>query len=371
MLSIGIGTNLLIYTTYHDAPMSHVFNFALITVFLYYVIKWHKSHTIKDTIIIGLLSGLIALIRPTNILVLLILFFYGVNSLKGIWPRILFFLENYKKVLIMIIAFVAVWIPQFIYWKYISGQFFYDTYGELGGRFFFNNPQIFDFLFSYRKGWLLYTPIMIFALAGIPVLYFRMRQFFMPILIYLLVMVYVLSSWWSWWFGGGYGMRSLIDLYGILAIPFAAFLQYSYKQKKIFGYLSTAIIIVLIWFSTFQSRQYVSGAIHYVGMTKEAYWETFLKPYPTNKYWNYLRMPDYDSARIGVYKVVKPENRRRPKPELSRKDAIKGIENKIRQDEPQLILIKEKAEARGISVDSMITLDATWIYKKWEKKQKW
>ena len=271
----------------------------------------------------------------------------------------------------MIAAFVVVWIPQFLYWKLVSGHFLFDAYGELGGVFHFNNPQIFNFLFSYRKGWLLYTPIMIIAILGLPILYFKMRQYFAAVSIYLIIMVYVLSSWWSWWFGGGYGMRALIDLYGILAIPFAAFLYYAYKQKKIFGYLSAAIVIGFIWFSTFQSRQYVNGAIHYVGMTKEAYWETFMKPYPTDKYWHYLRMPDYDSARIGVYKVVKPENRSAPKPEISREDAITGIENEIRQDEPQLILIKEKAEARGISVDSMITLDATWIYKKWEKKQKW
>ncbi|RLD61202.1 MAG: hypothetical protein DRJ05_03085, partial [Bacteroidetes bacterium] len=155
LLSVSIGTNMLIYTINHDAPMSHVFNFALITVFLYYVIKWHKTPTIKYTVFIGLLSGLIALVRPTNVLVLLVLFFYDVGSLKEIWPRIQFFLKNHKKVLIMFFSFIVVWIPQFIYWRFISGHFIYDTYGELGGRFFFNNPQILDFMFSYRKGWLL------------------------------------------------------------------------------------------------------------------------------------------------------------------------------------------------------------------------
>jgi len=61
LLSIGLGTNLLVYATFHDAPMSHVYNFALINMFLYYVIKWHENPNYKITIILGIIAGLIGL----------------------------------------------------------------------------------------------------------------------------------------------------------------------------------------------------------------------------------------------------------------------------------------------------------------------
>ena len=363
LLAVGIGTNLFYYTT-REAPMSHAYNFSLIIIFIYYVIKWYENPTFKYTLFIGLASGLITLVRPTNILVLLILFFYNINSLKDIWPRILFFLKNYKKVLVMTVSFVIVWIPQFIYWKYVSGHFFYYSYAAHGGRFFFDNPQVLNFLFSYRKGWLLYTPIMIFAIIGIPILYFRMRQFFLAILIYLLVMIYVLSSWWSWWFGGGYGMRTCVDLYGIMAIPFAVFLDYCFKQKKIISYVITALIIALIWFSTFQTRQYLNGAIHWIGMTKEAYWNTFLKLHPKQEFWSLLRFPDYEMARKGIYTTIDPTKKTLDinNLDINAKKRILEIEKEIRQKPWLLKVIKEKADERYISLDSMITLDAFWLY---------
>ncbi|MCD4694688.1 MAG: hypothetical protein K8S16_00500 [Bacteroidales bacterium] len=365
LVAIGIGTNLFYYTTC-EAPMSHAYNFSLITIFLYLVILWYETPSFKYTLLIGLTSGLITLIRPTNILVLLILFLYNINSLKGIKTRILFFLKSNKAVLIMIAAFVLVWIPQFIYWNYVSGHFLYFSYEAEGGKFFFDNPQVSNFLFSYRKGWLVYTPIMVFAIMGIPVLYFRLRQYFIAILVYLIVMIYVLSSWWSWWFGGGYGMRSLVDLYGIMAIPFAAFLDFSFSRKKIFGIITTTIILVLIWFSTFQTRQKMNGAIHWIGMTKEAYWNTFLKLHPDGNFWRLLRYPDYKLGRKGIYKTLDPTKKSFDIYDLNEDDKrrILEFETQIRQRPRMLEIIKEKADKRNLSLDSMITLDAMWLYQR-------
>jgi len=363
ILAIGMGTNLLGYAFFHDAPMSHVYNFALITMFLYYTIKWHETQTIKITIILGLLAGLIALIRPTNILVLLVLIFYDIKSLKEFHHKIIFFLENYRKVLIMAGFFILVWIPQFIYWKYVSGQFFYFSYGELGGRFFFNNPQIYNFLLSYKKGWLVYTPIMLFALAGIPVLFFQLKKFFWPVLIYLLAIIYVLSSWWSWWFGGGFGARSLIDMYAILAIPFASFIQYCFSKGRVWSISIVTIVITLIGYNLFQTKQYTTGAIHYAWMTKDAYWHTFLKLHPDKEFWGLLRRYDYKVARQGIYIETTP-NLETP----THEERMIKIEESIRNNEDLMKEIKRKALERGIELDSMIKLDADWIYKKKSKQ---
>jgi hypothetical protein len=42
-------------------------------------------------------------------------------------------------------------------------------------------------------------------------------------------------------------------------------------------------------------------------MTKEMYWETFLKLNPTKKYWKIAKTPDYDAARLGIYKLITPK----------------------------------------------------------------
>jgi hypothetical protein len=300
ILVLPFATNMLWYTVV-ESPMSHVYNFALISIFLYMIDLWYEKNTLWRTLLIGLLAGLIALIRPTNILVLLIFLLWDVKTLKEFGARILLFLTNWKKVLIMIAAFVLIWIPQFIYWKIQAGQFLYFSYPDDQG-FFFNNPQILNSLFSWRKGWLIYTPVMIFAIAGFPLLWKNYRKFFFPVLIFFVANVYVLSSWWDWWFGGGFGLRAYIDMYGVMALPMAAFISWGLSRKAILKYILIVVFVIVTARSTFHYFQYHYGAIHWVAMTKDAYFDSFWRIRPSDKFHELLREPDYDAARKGIYK---------------------------------------------------------------------
>ena len=132
-----------------------------------------------------------------------------------------------------------------MYWKLQTGQYLYYSYPDDQG-FFFSNPQIWNNLFSWRKGWLLYTPVMIFALAGIPLLWKQNRKFFVPVLLFVVVIIYVTSSWWDWWYGGGFGIRPYIDLYGVMAIPMAAFLTWAFAIKKLYYKLAIFTLFILI-----------------------------------------------------------------------------------------------------------------------------
>lgn len=212
LLIIVFGTNLLHYVT-EEPTMTHAYNFALISVFLFLIIKWLQKPGIKYAILIGALAGLITLIRPSNILVVLLLVFWGVSSIRELGSRIGFYFRNIHLVVMMIIGFILVWLPQFAYWHYVSGSLFLYTYGSDGQGFFFDNPQVYHLLFSYRKGWFVYTPVMFIALFGFYFLYKDKRGIFWPVAIYLVITVYILASWWSWWNGGSFGLRSFVDLY--------------------------------------------------------------------------------------------------------------------------------------------------------------
>ncbi|GAB4294049.1 MAG: hypothetical protein Kow0068_18940 [Marinilabiliales bacterium] len=303
LITIVLGTNLFHYSAI-EAIMPHVYGFSLIAIFIYLVIKWYEKPSIFNTIIIGLLAGLIVLIRPTNILILIFLLLWDINSWKSLKERIYFFIKSYYLILIMIICFFLVWIPQFFYWKAVSGQWLYFSYSN-NENFFFSNPQIINGLFSYRKGWLLYTPVMIFALIGIPILFKKNKSFFWPVTFFTILNIYILLSWWSWWYGGGFGLRAFIDSYSILAIPFAAFLKWSYEKKTYIKLIITAIIFMLIFFNLFQTKQYYFGAIHWDAMSKEAYWASFGKLHPPKNFHNLLEHPDYEKAKQGIQDIKK------------------------------------------------------------------
>jgi hypothetical protein len=144
-------------------------------------------------------------------------------------------------------------------------------------------------LFSYRKGWFVYTPVMIFSIIGLFfILKHKTNVFKTSIVIYLIINIYMLSCWWCWWYGGGFGMRSLIQAYVLLAIPLAAFYQYVFSlefKKQTFVFITRGLTVFLL--STFlclniiQTYQYDHPAdhrlLHYDAMSKAAYWRIFGK----------------------------------------------------------------------------------------------
>lgn len=361
IIVVLIGTNLLYYTSW-SAPMPHSYSFGLISIFIYWVDKWHEEITFKKTIYLGLLSGLIALIRPTNILVLIILFLWNTKSLKDIGLRINLFIKNYKQVLLMVFMFFLVWVPQFIYWKYVSGKFLYFSYGDLGATFIWNNPQFTEILLSFRKGWWIYTPIMFVSTIGIFLMFKKLPKTALSVLVFLLANIYVQASWWCWWFGGSFGLRAFIDSYGIMAIPLATVIHTA-KSKGLKGTPVFLLIALLTWYATFQTKQFNRMAIHWWWMSKTSYSRTFLKTSTPPDYWAAVPIPDYKKAREGVYVS---ENL------IDRKLGYGNIEiepRAIMEGIKENITVRAKhhkmAERLNISVDSVLTIEA---FNRYEKK---
>lgn len=293
LLLIFFATNLMYYTTF-EATMSHSYNFAMFAVFIYLTLRWYRFPTNKNSVLLGLLSGLIVLTRPTNIVILLFFIFWDIKNPKQLKRRFPFFLKNINKILLMALMAFMVWLPQFIYWKMQTGNFIYFSYGDEG--FFFNDPQIINGLFSYRKGWLLYTPIMFFALLGIFFLKKEAKSFFLPVLLFTILNIYIILSWWCWWYGGSYGLRAFIDSYALLIFPLVALIEYFYNKTKIFVLIISSIFL---FHGIFQSMQYYYGAIHWDSMSKDAYWDSFGKLHPSTNFKQKLQAPNYEKAKKG------------------------------------------------------------------------
>ena len=301
IVTIALGTNLLNYATY-DATMSHLYNFTLITIFVWYTIQWYKSPRLLSLIFLGLLSGLIALVRPSNIVVLVFFFLYGVFSKETLTQRTRLIFSKFHWFLLMAAGFIFVWVPQFLYWWKVTGHFFVDSYPT--ERFFWGNPHFIAGLFSYRKGWLIYTPVMAFALVGIILLFSKMKEFFWATFVFILIATYIIVSWWCWWYGGSFGMRSFVDYYGILAIPMALLFSELWRFRKQSKIIVLSIVFLALLQNNFFLEKYKRGALHYDSMSKAAFWYSFWHIRPHCEYWQLLEVPDYDKAREGIDAVV-------------------------------------------------------------------
>jgi hypothetical protein len=296
ILLIGLGTNMLCYAS-QSAPMSHVYSFCAFAIFIYYTIKWHQLQSIKNTLMIGLLFGLISLIRPTNVVILLFFILYGVSTIPELKQRILFFCKQYFLLIVMGICTLLVWVPQFIYWKIATGSFICYSYTDEG--FFFSHPRIYDGLFSFRKGWLVYTPMMGFALIGIYFLKEELKKIRLAIVVFMIVNIYVIFSWWCWWYGGTFGQRSFIESYSLLAIPFASFIQVLSGKKWYYNLLFYSIAVFFIWLNIFQTYQFEFHSLHHDGMTQELYFKQFGKLDRIKDFESEVHWPNYDEARKG------------------------------------------------------------------------
>ncbi len=306
LLCLVFATNMLFYSTF-EAAMSHVYSFALISAFLWLTIMWHRKQRPTTAIIIGIIFGLITLIRPTNGLVAVFFILYGIQSAKEVIPKVRLFLANWHQLLIIAAFALLIFIPQLIFWKINTGQWFFYSYGD--EKFFFLQPNILHGLFSYRKGWLLYTPVMIFALIGVAMIGRQLAHLYWSVLVFTILNIYIVYSWWDWWYGGGLGSRPMIDSYALMSLPLAAVIHW-WSIHGVQRFVGTILLFLLMVHGIFQTAQYHYGALHYMAMTKEAYWHSFGRIRPKYPFYEYLQYPDIMLARKGI-QAVAPKSRLR------------------------------------------------------------
>lgn len=299
LLLIGLATNLYYYVVI-GVGMPHIYLFSLLSVILYCIYNWYEKPTFKLSVILGLLLGLMILVRPTMILILLFALFFNVNTIELLKERILFFKVHILYILTIVLFAFIIWIPQFLYWETTTGSYLFYSYTEEG--FFFNDPQIFNMLFSYRNGWLLYTPVMIFSLLGLVLLFNKKDKMAFSLGITIISYMYVMSCWWTWWFGGSFGSRTMIDMFPLLAFCLAYFIEYVLKFSKTYKVSAITFLFLLLGFNLFQTRQAHEGILHHDSMTKIAYFKILFKlqkQITREEVKPFLKVPNYDAAKKG------------------------------------------------------------------------
>ena len=293
---MGLATTLFWYATF-EAPMSHSYSFFLFALFLYLTDTWYEKISWWKSLLIGVVFGLIILVRPSNGLVVLVFLIYGIKKWKDIPSRIKLFGKHWYHFLIVVAMTGLMLLPQLLYWKEITGQWVYYSYRS--ERFFWNSPKIIEVLFGYRKGLFVYTPVLLTALVGMAALWKRERGLFWPLSVFFAINIYVISSWWCWWYGGSYGLRAFVESYAFLAVPVACFISWAGEKRPSIRFSIYLIVLLLSLRSVFHTVQYYNEVIHYEGMTKKSFYHTFWKVKKPKDYWNYIDLPDYEQAMKG------------------------------------------------------------------------
>ncbi|HWY10033.1 MAG TPA: hypothetical protein VN026_01850, partial [Bacteroidia bacterium] len=139
-------------------------------------------------------------------------------------------------------------------------------------------PHLLKVLFSFRKGWFIYTPLMIFISSGFYFLYKKNKNLFAPVLTCSLLSLYIVSSWSCWWFGSCFGNRALVASYAVLFIPLGYFVDYFLNSKLKYFYV--LVLGLFIGMNLFQSWQMREGILDTTNMSRAYYFSTFLQTTP-------------------------------------------------------------------------------------------
>ncbi len=214
LVIITFATNSFYYVLCEPA-MSHIYSFAFVTMFVYFLAIFFSSPKARLVYIIAALYGIIILIRPVNGMILLIVPFMAGDKTK-FKEGLYYFKNNLTTGVIGLFIAISVVSVQLIIYKIQTGCFWINSYGT--EQFNWTSPHPIDFLIGYKKGLFVYTPIAFIALLGFYKLFKQNKFQFYSLIIFLIVVLYVLSSWWSWWYGGSFSSRVCIEYYFILAI---------------------------------------------------------------------------------------------------------------------------------------------------------
>ena len=276
LVLLVIGTNYLDYSAINGA-MTHNTLFTVYALLLWVSGRYHDRPSSGKALVLGILVGYAALVRPTEIIAILIPLLWGmdIREKAGIRHRLRFLWTHRLHLIIAALVTALVGSIQLIYWKYVSGDWIVYSYEDQG--FSWLHPHVWDAVFSYRSGWLLYTPLMAFALIGLVPLWKRWRPMFAMTAVFVLVFMYIAFAWDIWWYGGALGQRDMVQAYPVLAIPLAAFFSRlpSRQWLRVGIWTLTGIFCLYNGWLTWQAHR--GGMYHAGEMTGAYYWRVLGK----------------------------------------------------------------------------------------------
>lgn len=268
LLVVVFATNYLDYAAI-DGAMTHNTLFTIYAILIYCVIKFYEKPSLRNAILIGFFTGMVTLIRPTELISFLIPLLWGIRNYQDFKFRIAFLGKEPKYLIVSICFFLLIISIQFVYWKLVSGEWIIYTYGDEGFNWF--QPHFIDGIFSFKAGWLIYSPIMILSIFGFVQLFKNHREQFYSTLVFTLIFCYICFSWKEWWYGASLGQRAMIQAYPILTFPLTAFIEHIYK-RKLWIIILNLFIALCIYYNLWLTHQAHKGGLFRAGETNAAFW---------------------------------------------------------------------------------------------------
>ncbi|SNR40166.1 hypothetical protein [Hymenobacter mucosus] len=269
MIVLVLGSNYLEYAAIGGA-MTHIWLFTWYAVLLTLTPSFYRRPTMGRAVAIGAVVGIMTLTRPTEILATLLPLCWGLRPTAAAFrERFLFWGRYWPYGLWALVGGAAFVLVQPLYWHYASGNWIVYSYQDQG--FSWLRPHLWEGLFSYRAGWLLYSPLLFTALFGFGALRRQVPEAFWAMLVFTILFIYVTFAWDIWWYGGSLGQRAMVQSYAVLAWPMAAALRWLLARPK--AALAYAVMALLgFYYNIWMTHQAHRGGLLTGEMSRAYFW---------------------------------------------------------------------------------------------------
>jgi len=236
-LTALLGSNLIHYVA-KEPGMAHAAGVAVFNILLFLVTRWGGEHgKIRPVqgVLLGVLVGLLFLIRNTNVLLVPVL-------AVVVWNKRRISLREATPILVGA-ASIAALQPASLW--FLWGRFRLSTY--FSESFTSGMRGVLSTLGSARHGLVVYHPwyvvlVLFAAFAAIRVP--QVRRVCIAAVASFLLVVLANGTWCCWWFGHSFGNRAFVETIGPLSIAAALSVSHLHLGKR----TTVALIMVMLVF---------------------------------------------------------------------------------------------------------------------------
>lgn len=158
---------------------------------------------------------------------------------------------------LMAASALVVFAPQFLVYRVLNGNWL--PAHNVTDKFTWDGAHIGDILFSNFHGLFTWTPVLLFAVAGLALLWRRDKLLAGTFLAAFAAETYLLGSFSTWFGGAAFGMRRYINCTVLFVVGLAFFAQWV-ETRTSRRVLAAAGILFVIW-NIFFIVQFVTGMV--------------------------------------------------------------------------------------------------------------
>ena len=269
ILALAFGTNLFCIVSL-DYRLQPILLFSLVAIVVFFTASWHKDQKLVFTIFLAVALGLIILVQPIGGLFLLIPVLWGVHDKESWNAKILLIKNNFRQLDLFISCLAVLVLTPVLFWNISPGEIPFLSF-KLPGVFYSFSSFLWNDLFSFDHGWLIYTPLMIFAFIGFYFFAEKNRSIFYPVFLFCILDLFLETSWSQLGTAPVFGQVAFIPAYALLILPIASFVMFIHKGRKFRWVILLVVMIFLIFINIFQTWQFNKGIILHSGMTADNY----------------------------------------------------------------------------------------------------